>query len=236
MEAVHLYLATTPWCRSVTQTRRQPHALRRPPTGRPVPDGRTAGRDAGVVGGEWAPAMRRRTDRTVGKKRAGVSRTRPMPAAALARSLLACNLGGQIAVLTEHHVEHGAIMIDRAVEVLPVPLRCPGCTTHASNRSAPTAISRAALGRAERTCAHAKPRNKANERLTATIASASSLPIGGPSLSRNKVMALSTMICDLLCNPFPTDGSTVNRNKGASTIVLDISRTVAVAVIVNRSD
>jgi len=54
-----------------------------------------------------------------------------------------------------------------------------------------------------------------------------------PSLSRFTDMALSTMTCDGLRNPFSGVGDTVGRMRGASTSVPDISRTVTVPVSLN---
>lgn len=54
-------------------------------------------------------------------------------------------------------------------------------------------------------------------------------PTTGPDLLRDSVCGLSTMICEGLANPFCWLGSTGTRNRGASTSVPVIGKTVTEA-------
>jgi hypothetical protein len=75
----------------------------------------------------------------------------------------------------------------------------------------------------------ASPKKTARARLTVTIVASSSRPMTGPSLFRDGVCDLSTMICERRANPFSTPGSIGTRSSGASTSVLVIGRTATEA-------
>jgi len=75
-------------------------------------------------------------------------------------------------------------------------------------------------------CRHPRPRNTARARLTRSKAESSRWPKTSPSLPRNGVCALSTMICERFAKPFRAFCSISIRRSGTSSNVLVMGSTV----------